>query len=53
MLYPIIPSTSVKSLKIFDIKEKDINFESIKQHTLLKSGNKINKVDILFKKITK
>ena len=29
------------------------DFESIKQHTFLKSGNKINKVDILFKKIIK
>ena len=53
MLYPIIPSSSVKALKIFNIKEKDILFDSIKEHTFLKSNSKITKVDILFKKIMK
>ena len=51
MLYPIIPSSSLKALKIFNIKEKDINFDSIKNHNQLKINNKINKIDILFKKI--
>ena len=53
MLYPIIPTSSIKSLTIFNIKEKDILFDSIKKHTLLKSNSKISKIDILFKKITK
>jgi len=51
MLYPIIPSSALKALKIFNIQEKDINFDSIKNHNQLKINNKINKIDILFKKI--
>ena len=51
MLYPIIPSSSLKALKIFNIKEKDINFDSIKNHNQLIVNNKISKIDILFKKI--
>ena len=53
MLYPIIPSSSIKSLSIFNIKEKDISFDTIKDHKHLKSNTKISKVDILFKKIIK
>ena len=53
MLYPIIPSSSVKSLGIFNINEKDISFETIKDHKHLKSNSKISKVGILFKKIVK
>ena len=53
MLYPIIPNSSLKSLKIFDINEKDITFESIKDNNFLKANNKISKTDILFKKILK
>ena len=53
MLYPIIPSSSIKSLSIFDIKEKDILFDSIKNHEYLKYNNKIYKSEILFKKIEK
>ena len=53
MLYPIIPSTSLKSLSIFNIKEKDISFDSIKINNYLKPNNKISKIDILFKKIVK
>ena len=41
MLYPIIPSSTIKSLSIFNIKEKDILFESIANHKYLKSNNKI------------
>ena len=51
MLYPIIPSSSLKALKIFNIQEKDIKFDSIKNHDQLIINNKINKIDILFKKI--
>ena len=53
MLYPIIPETSLKVLKIFGINENQIEFNSLKSHEILKAGNKINKLDILFKKIDK
>ena len=53
LLYPIIPESSLKALKIFDLKEKDINISSIQQNEFLTKGNKINKIDILFKKIEK
>ena len=51
MLYPIIPSSSLKALKILGIEEKDIKFNTIKNHNELMSNSKINKIDILFKKI--
>ena len=53
LLYPIIPSSSLKALKIFGLNENDIELSSIKKNNLLDSGNKINKIDILFKKIEK
>ena len=53
LLYPIIPDSSLKALKIFDLLEKDINFTSIGENEFLTKGNKINKIDILFKKIEK
>ena len=53
LLYPIIPESSLKALKIFDLKEKDIDISSIQQNEFLSKGNKINKIDILFKKIEK
>ena len=53
LLYPIIPSSSIKSLSVFNIKEKDILFDTIKEHKYLKSNSKIDRVDILFKKIVK
>ena len=53
MLYPIIPNSIKKALTIFNIKTEDIDFESIASHDLLKTGNDINKIDILFKKIEK
>jgi methionyl-tRNA synthetase len=53
MLYPIVPSSSIKSLSIFNINEKDISFETIKDHKHLKSNSKITKIEILFKKIIK
>jgi len=53
MLYPIIPESSLKALKIFSISENEIDFSSIQNHIYLKKNNKINKIDILFKKIEK
>ena len=53
MLYPIIPQSSLKALEIFNLKEKDIIFESIGDNEFLKKGNTINKIDILFNKIEK
>ena len=53
LLYPIIPSTSLKVLDIFQIKENDIEFDSIKNDVILKKNNKIKKISILFKKIEK
>ena len=53
LLYPIIPESSLKALKIFNIKENDIVFSTIQDHKILKPGNKINKIEILFKKIEK
>ena len=53
MLYPIIPNSSLKCLGAFNIKEKDIQFDTIKLHNFLKLNNKISKIDILFKKILK
>ena len=53
LLYPIIPRSSLKVLEIFGIKEDSINFETIKDNNYLKKGLKLNKLDILFKKIEK
>ena len=53
MLYPIIPETVEKVLKIFDLDSKNINLESIADHNILKSGNNLNKIGILFAKIEK
>ena len=53
MLYPIIPNSAIKALKIFDISENDIDFSSIANHDYLESNTKINNIDILFKKIEK
>ena len=53
ILYPIIPDSIEKVLKIFNLSSKDINLESIARHNYLKSGNNLNKIDILFKKIDK
>ncbi len=53
MLYPIIPESIEKALKIFNLNSNDIDFESIATHNYLKAGDDINKIDILFKKIEK
>ena len=53
MLYPIIPDTALKALKIFEINENNINFSSIINNNFLEQGKKFNKIGILFKKIEK
>ena len=53
MLFPIIPESSLKALKIFNIKENQIELSSIQNHKYLEEGSSINKIDILFKKIEK
>ena len=53
MLYPIIPDSALRALKIFEINEKDITFSSITNNNFLEQGKKFNKIDILFKKIEK
>ena len=53
LLYPIIPESSLKALSIFSLEEKDINISSIAKNEFLSKGKKINKIDILFKKIEK
>ncbi len=53
LLYPIIPDSSLKALKIFNITEKELNLSSISNHEILSKGNEINKINILFKKIEK
>ena len=53
MLYPIIPESTLNALKIFNIKENEINFSSLDNHNYLKFDSKIHKIDILFKKIEK
>ena len=53
LLYPVIPGTSEKVLKIFNIDTDQIELESIKSNDFLKMGNKIQKLNILFKKIEK
>ena len=51
LLYPIIPDTAIKVLKIFGINESDINFDTIVKNDFLKPNAKIGKLEILFKKI--
>ena len=53
LLNPIIPDTSLKVLDIFNIKQKDINFDTIKDNKFLKPNSNIKKIGILFKKIDK
>jgi len=53
LLYPIIPETSLKALKIFNLSEKDIKLETISNNEFFTKGNMINKIDILIKKIEK
>ena len=51
LLYPVIPSSSLKALNIFNIKEEMIKIETIKNHEFLKQNVEINKINILFNKV--
>ncbi len=53
LLYPIIPQTALKVLNIFNIKESDIEFATILNDKYLLTEDRINKIEILFKKISK
>ncbi len=53
LLYPVMPETSAKVLNIFNETGNSIDFTSIKNNEILKKDLKINKLDILFKKIEK
>ncbi len=50
LLYPVIPNSSLKALKIFNINEEMIKIFSIKDNETLKPDMEIKKIDILFKK---
>ena len=53
LLYPVMPQTTVKVLKTFNVEENQIDFLTLKNNEILKEKDKINKLDILFKKIDK
>ena len=53
LLYPVMPETSVKVLNVINETENSIDFTSIDNNEILKKDLKINKLDILFKKIEK
>jgi len=53
LLYPVMPQTTVKVLKTFNIEENQIDFLTLQNNEILKERDKINKLDILFKKIDK
>ncbi len=53
LMYPIIPESSLKVLNIFNIEEKKVELNSISDNEYLMKGKKLNKIDILFKKIEK
>ena len=48
-----MPETSVKVLNVFNETENSIDLTSIDNNEILKKDLKINKLDILFKKIEK
>ena len=51
LLYPVMPQTTVKILNSFNIYEDELNLTSLQNNESLKKNDKINKLDILFKKI--
>ena len=53
LLYPIIPSTALNVMKIFNFTEKDLNLETIKNNKYIEIGTEIKSIGILFKKIEK
>ena len=50
LLYPVIPNSALKALNIFNIKEQDLNIETIKNNSFLTHNIQLNKIDILFNK---
>ena len=53
LLNPIIPDSSLKALKIFNLSKNDIKLDTIVNNHFLTKGSNLNKIDILFKKIEK
>jgi len=53
LLYPIIPESSLKALKIFDIEKNEVNLDTVSNNEYLIKGNNLKQIDILFKKIEK
>ena len=53
LLYPIIPQTALKVMKIFNYNEEHLKVETIKINNFIKKGLNLNKIGILFKKIQK
>ena len=53
LLYPIIPESSLKALKIFNLEKDSVILETISNNESLVKGNYLNKIDILFNKIEK
>ena len=51
LLSPIIPQSSNKILNILNINDKGRTIKKILDIKFLKSGSKIKKTDILFKKV--
>ena len=44
LLHPIIPDSSLKALKIFNLSVKDIKLDSIKNNEFLSKGDKMKKL---------
>jgi len=53
LLNPVIPESSLKVLKIFNINQNKLNIQSLSNHESLDEGFKLSKINILFKKIEK
>ena len=51
LLNPIIPDTSLKVLKIFNLRQNDLQLNSIRNNESLKVNENIKKISILFKKV--
>ena len=51
LLYPIMPNSIEKTIKLMSLKKEDINLNNVRNLKLLKPGTSIKKSDILFKKI--
>ncbi len=51
LLYPVMPDTSLRVMSIFNTS--DIKLDTITNNEYIKKNTKLNKIDILFKKIEK